>query len=186
MDIESRYFRTAILLVFAFLVLGIPLFKLLKGIFLGIKDGLTDPYKEERAENTKLWDDLFKKDWGFKFIEGDLDGYPDADILFEFNHSLSKHEQEELKQIFTDWYNRGSEEKNKEGSEFVGLMHFMHDKPKLQDKYGYFGFDFGTVGIERALPDLLQKLSQWNKGKIKKIVFGHDKQIFNNLFPSDK
>lgn len=181
----ERDIRIILSIIFLTVVFGVPLYKFLKGIFSAIKNGyLTNPYADEKAENTKLWDDLHSKDWGFEFVEGDLDGYPDADLFFEFTKPLTEPEQKEITKIFKEWYRKGFIEINKEGSEFGGLMHFMMDKPTFKGSYGYQGFDFGTVSIEKALSKLFKTLSIWNKGRIKKVVFGNDEEIGNKIFPN--
>ena len=186
MIIDSSYFKLVVELILLVIILGFPLFKILKNVLR-----MRAPKKKiirihldnkDQEENAKLWKDLFKKDWGFKVIEGDLDGAPDISIFLEFKQSITKKIQTGLKQIFTEWYKKGFKEINKEGSEFGGLMHFTYD-PVFKNNYAYFGFDLGTVMPQPAFADLLQKVSEWNENKIVKLVFGNYEEISNILFP---
>ena len=124
-----------------------------------------------RRVDERMNNDPFNKKWDFVFETGDLDGFPDAEISIKFRRLLNDQEKTELKLIFKDWYHRCFRGINNTGSEFGGLMHYMGDI-RLEGDIMSVWIDFGSVGVEAALNFLFEKLSQWNKGVIDKVVFG--------------
>jgi|GEM_PF-4169661 len=152
-----------ILRIITTVIIALPLILFLKSVFTKM---LSMRRVDKRMDN-----DFFNKKWDFVLEMGDLDGFPDTEISIKFRRLLNDQEKAELKLIFKDWYDRCFSEINNIGSEFGGLMHYMGDIQFEGDIMSVW-IDFGSVGVEEALNFLFEKLSQWNKGVIDKVVFG--------------
>ena len=109
--------------------------------------------------------------------------YPDADLIFEFEHELSENQKQKFSQILNDWAKKGSTEVKPQESVFGGVMHYIggHD-PEYKGRFASFGGDFGSIDIVNALTDLFKTLSEWDEIKIKKVVLGLYEP---DLLPSD-
>lgn len=130
------------------------------------------------SDHSSKWEDLLSRNWGFVFVQGDLDGFPDANISLEFEKTLDEHDCLKLSQLFNDWYRRGSEDVGNNESEFGdGFMHYMGEL-EFSDKTVNAWFDFGLVDIERAMEFLLGELSGLNgSNRLMRVVFGWDDKI---------
>ena len=132
-----------------------------------------NPFVIDREDEDELWRKLLGVNWGYEFIEGDLDGYPDAHINIALSRPLTEEEQSELRRIVEEWYGRGFEKVNAGGSEFGGSMHYMGGVEFDDNKVSLY-FDFGSVNTAQALGFLLQRLADWNNGRIIRLTFGWD------------
>lgn len=137
------------------------------------RDIVDNPLAIDGEDEGELWRELSSANWGYEFVEEDLDGYPDVHMSIELSRSLTEEEQSELKRMVDDWYDRGFKEVDANGSEFGGSMHYMGNVEFNNTEVSLY-FDFGTVNAARAVGFFLQKLSDWNNGKIIKFTFGRD------------
>lgn len=139
-------------------------------------DIVDNPFAIDGEDEGELWRKLLSVNWGYKFIEGDLDGYPDAHMSIELSRLLTEEEQSELRQMVEEWHDRGFKEVNAAGSEFGGSMHYMGDVEFNNNKVLLY-FDFGSVNTAQAFSFILQRLSDWNNGRIVKFTFGRDDYV---------